>query len=110
MGFLISGSRDRTLIKWNLDDKNSNDEEDREWGKPARMFTGHSHFINEICLPGDGLHCLSASWDGTVRLWDLRSGKTKIKLCGHTRDVLSVALSADYRRDPYRRTRPPDQD
>merc|ERR1740139_1968325 len=95
--FLISGSRDRTLIKWNLDDKNANDEEDREWGKPARMFTGHSHFINEICLTGDGLHCLSASWDGTVRLWDLRSGKTKIKLCGHTRDVLSVALSADYR-------------
>jgi len=95
--FLISGSRDKTLIKWNLDDKNNNDEEDREWGRPARMFTGHSHFINEICLTGDGNHCLSASWDGTVRLWDLKSGKTKIKLCGHTRDVLSVALSADYR-------------
>merc|ERR1712166_1239070 len=28
---------------------------------------------------------------------DLKSGKTKIKLIGHTRDVLSVALSADYR-------------
>jgi guanine nucleotide-binding protein subunit beta-2-like 1 protein len=91
--FLISGSRDKTLIKWNLDDKNNNDEEDREWGRPARMYTGHSHFINEICLHPNGQHCLSASWDGTVRLWDLKSGKTVRKLLGHTRDVLSVALS-----------------
>jgi hypothetical protein len=37
--FLISGSRDRTLIKWQLDEKKE-DEDDKEWGKPRKMFTG----------------------------------------------------------------------
>ena len=40
--FLISGSRDRTLIKWQLDDK-KDDDEDREWGRPKKMYTGKSH-------------------------------------------------------------------
>lgn len=37
--FLLSGSRDRTLIKWDLDDK-KDDDEDREWGRPRKMYTG----------------------------------------------------------------------
>jgi hypothetical protein len=37
--FLLSGSRDRTLIKWKIDDK-KDDDEDREWGKPKKMYTG----------------------------------------------------------------------
>jgi hypothetical protein len=37
--FLLSGSRDKTLIKWILDEK-KDEEEDREWGRPQRMFTG----------------------------------------------------------------------
>merc|ERR1712226_1553446 len=36
--FLISGSRDKTLIKWELDMK-KDEEEDREWGRPRRMFS-----------------------------------------------------------------------
>merc|ERR1719345_172736 len=83
--FLLSGSRDKTLIKWRLDE-DKNDEEDREWGRPAKMFTGHSHFVNEICLTIDGRFCFSASWDGTVRLWNTTTGKTVSKLIGHTRE------------------------
>ena len=50
--FLLSGSRDKTLMKWNLDDK-KDQEEDREWGKPKKMYTGkwkrHSlNFVNQI--------------------------------------------------------------
>ena len=41
--FLLSGSRDRTLIKWELDNKKDEDE-DREWGRPRRLFTGTSYY------------------------------------------------------------------
>ena len=58
---------------------------------------GHSHFISEICLTGDSRYCFSASWDGSVRLWNVASGKTISSLVGHSKDVLSVALSADDR-------------
>jgi guanine nucleotide-binding protein subunit beta-2-like 1 protein len=58
---------------------------------------GHSHFISEICLTGDSRYAFSASWDGSVRLWNVASGKTVSTLVGHSKDVLSVALSADDR-------------
>ena len=61
------------------------------------MFTGHSHFISEICMTNDSRFCFSASWDGSVRLWNIEQGKTVNQLIGHQKDVLSVALSADDR-------------
>merc|ERR1712232_896816 len=77
--FLMSGSRDKSMIKWDLDMK-KDEEEDREWGRPKRMFTGHSHFISEVKLTGDSRFCFSASWDGTVRLWNVATGRTIGKL------------------------------
>ena len=94
--FLLSGSRDRTLIKWELEPKREEDE-DKEWGRPRRLFTGHSHFVSETKLTSDSRYALSSSWDGTVRLWNLATGRTMQKLIGHSRDVLTVALSADDR-------------
>jgi len=94
--FLLSGSRDKTLIRWELDDK-KDDDEDRELGTPKKMFTGHSHFISEVVLTNDSRFAFSASWDGTVRLWNVAQGRTMYKLIGHTKDVLSVALSNDDR-------------
>ena len=41
--------------------------------------------------------CLSGSWDGTLRLWDLNTGKTTRRFVGHTKDVLSVAFSVENR-------------
>jgi guanine nucleotide-binding protein subunit beta-2-like 1 protein len=90
--YLMSASRDKTMIRWDLEAKKDTDEE-KEWGKPRKMYTGHSHFIEEICLTGDSKFCFSASWDGTVRLWNVQTGKTFSKLIGHSRDVLSVAIS-----------------
>jgi len=94
--FLISGSRDRTLIKWDLDGE-KNGEEDLEWGRPRKMYTGHSHFVSEICLTSDSRFCMSASWDGSVRFWNIATGKTIQKLIGHQKDVYSIAVSADDR-------------
>jgi len=89
--FLISGSRDRTLIKWELDEK-KDDDEDKEWGKPKKMYTGHSHFISEVCLTSDSRFAFSSSWDGSVRFWNIATGKTIQQLIGHTKDVLSVSV------------------
>jgi guanine nucleotide-binding protein subunit beta-2-like 1 protein len=90
---LISGSRDKSIISWNL----SRDAGDDLAGTPKRSLTGHSHFVEDVVLSSDGAFALSCSWDKTLRLWNLNTGNTTKIFAGHTNDVLSVAFSADNR-------------
>jgi WD40 repeat protein len=48
-------------------------------------------------ISSDGAYALSASWDKTLRLWELSTGVTTRRFVGHTNDVLSVSFSADNR-------------
>jgi len=89
---IISGSRDKTIIVWNL-----TRESDQNYGQPRRCLTGHAHFVQDLVVSSDGQFALSGSWDGTLRLWDLNFGTTTRRFVGHTKDVLSVAFSADNR-------------
>lgn len=41
--------------------------------------------------------CFFSSLDNTLRLWDLNAGTTTRRFVGHSKDVLSVAFSADNR-------------
>jgi len=88
---LISSSRDKSLIVWELTHGKET------YGTPKKSLRGHNHFVEDVVLSSDGQFALSASWDGTLRLWDLSQGKTHRRFVGHTKDVLSVAFSADNR-------------
>ena len=48
-------------------------------------------------ISSDGAYALSASWDKTLRLWELSTGNTTRRFVGHNNDVLSVSFSADNR-------------
>jgi len=88
---ILSASRDKTIIVWNLT------RDDQNYGYPRRALRGHSHFVEDVVISSDGQYALSASWDNTLRLWDLNYGTTRGRFVGHTKDVLSVAFSADNR-------------
>ncbi|KAK9450659.1 40S ribosomal protein RACK1 [Limtongia smithiae] len=88
---LLSGSRDKTLIVWQLT------RDEHAYGIPKRSLHGHSHIVQDAAISYDGLHAISASWDKTLRLWDLQTGKTLSRFVGHTSDVLSVSFSSNNR-------------
>ena len=53
--------------------------------------------ISRKVISSDGSYALSASWDKTLRLWELSTGITTKRFVGHNNDVLSVSFSADNR-------------
>lgn len=82
MNMLVSCSRDKTLLKWDLTRQQGED-----YGHPRLLMRGHSNFVQDVVVSSDGQFALSGSWDGTLRLWDLTTGvstRTFIgELCVH---------------------------
>ena len=111
---LISGSRDRSIIKWQLhfdepkevtiklDDADVEEGQPTEIkkyivGKPLKSLHGHNHFVSSLALNSDSTKLVSGSWDKTIRLWDVPTSKSEKIFKGHTKDVLCIAFSHDER-------------
>ena len=103
---LLSGSRDKSIIQWELNfegtkisykDDQDNTKEKILVGKPLKSLHGHNHFVSSLALNSDNTKLVSGSWDKTIRLWDIASCKSDLLFKGHTKDVLSVGFSHDER-------------
>jgi WD40 repeat protein len=72
---LASGSKDKTILLWDL----KNIEQNGEAPQVIKKLVGHTDGVSSLAFSPDGYWLLSGSWkeDATVRLWDLRqSGDT----------------------------------
>jgi WD40 repeat protein len=58
---------------------------------------GHSAEVSSVAYPPNGKVALSASFDGTLKLWDLATGRGSRALEGHSDLVTSVVFSSDGR-------------
>jgi len=96
---ILTSSRDKSVIVWELNPSAtpSYDRDLTQYGKMKKRLVGHAHYVQDVAISVDGQFALSGSWDGTLRLWDLKTGLTTCRFTGHQRDVLSVAFSVDNR-------------
>ncbi|KAI8870840.1 WD40 repeat-like protein, partial [Ramicandelaber brevisporus] len=89
---IVSGSNDQTIKVW-----------DAETGKCLQTLTGHTDLVRTLHYPGEleypggsvsGGKLVSGSYDQTVKVWDIDSGKCLLDLrIGHSSWVFDVQLS-----------------
>jgi len=63
-----------------------------------RTLEGHYASVNHVAFTPDGLRALSASWDASIKVWDLESGREVQTLNGHSASVSCVVATPDGRR------------
>jgi len=66
------------------------------WPSSELVISHVGSSVNSIALSSDGQHIISASCDGTIRVWNATTGETVAgPFYGHSNSVTSVAFSPD---------------
>ncbi len=64
-------------------------------GERAGSLAGDTGAVRSVAFSHDGRPAISGSWDKTVKLWEIPSGRCLQTLVGHAHSVESVAASSD---------------
>ncbi|EXA29912.1 Atypical/ALPHA protein kinase [Fusarium oxysporum f. sp. pisi HDV247] len=68
---------------------------DSDWNAVLQTLEGHTNWVTSVIFSQDGKLIASGSYDHTVKIWNVATGKEERTLKGHTDLVNSVVFSND---------------
>lgn len=63
--------------------------------EPLSVLLGHKARVVRVCFHPSGNYVVSASFDGTWRLWDVATSQELLQQSGHSKEVFTVACQID---------------
>ena len=94
---LVTGSADKTLKIWDVTKLFNKDTRAFDGGSGSLVATleGHTHHVTTAAFDAKGARVVSASLDGSARLWDVAKGEELMKFGDtYAKGVTGAALSA----------------
>jgi WD40 repeat protein len=67
----------------------------RRENTPIKAYTRPSEFVSALAISPDGQTLFSGSHFGTIKLWNIATGKQLHTMEGHSSHVSSIAISPD---------------
>jgi WD repeat-containing protein 17 len=87
---LASGSDDKSIRIWDLDQQDSQAAISVLGGTGAHS---HTQYVRALAFAPDIVWCLlSGSWDSTIKIWDIRTGACMLTLNDHNSDVYAISF------------------
>ena len=68
---------------------------DPETGDTTKRLQGHGNYVNQASWTPDNNKLVSASQDGTIKIWNTATGEAEISLSGHQEVITSVSFSPE---------------
>ncbi|KAH7924654.1 WD40 repeat-like protein [Leucogyrophana mollusca] len=62
---------------------------------PTMVFKGHTLIVTSVAYFPDGRHIASASWDETIRIWNVETGQQDGEALEHDSGVEAIAIAPD---------------
>ena len=69
----------------------------RESPDLVRNLSGHEGWVNAVAVTTDGRYAVSGSWDYTLKVWEVETGRQVRTLSGHENTVNAVAVTTNGR-------------
>ena len=60
---------------------------------PVQLLSGHTRWVWDAAFSADSAYIVTASSDGTARLWDVTSGEMVRTYAGHQKAVTAIAMN-----------------
>ena len=103
--FLLSTSKDSTIIKWKLflkdkkfliDSKYNEKEKEKIYlGRPENIFHAHNNKITGLLLDYENKRLISSSLDKTIKIWDISTLTPKFIINDQKNEILSACYCGE---------------
>lgn len=91
--FLLSGSQDKTIKRWNISRTLASDSNSSSSARAVYTRKAHDKDINAISINHSSTLFASASQDRTAKIWSVEEGEVQGVLRGHRRGIWSVRFA-----------------
>ncbi len=96
--FIVSLGVDKSLTVWDVSSWQNRRPVRKDVSGKRVMYVENTESVSALAMSADARSIVTANYDGSLTVWDVKAGTKKATLSGHDSAIFSVAFSPDGKR------------